>query len=93
MGKLALFMKFLDLFLHILDIYSDIEVTITLFLNCDPGLFVGQAIAIFVLSYITTVLALRFAVHRKETWKDAILYPYHAIRITSKEIIIISMSE
>ena len=91
MGKLELLMKFLDLFLHILDIYSDIEVTVTLFLNCDPLIY-KFSLAIFALSYITTVLALRFVTHRKESWKDALLYPYHTVRIILRKIIIIILS-
>ena len=91
MGKLELLMKFLDLFLHILDIYSDIEVTVTLFLNCSPLIY-KFSLAIFALSYITTVLALRFVTHRKESWKDALLYPYHTVRIILRKIIIIILS-
>ena len=92
MGKLELLMKFLDLFLHALDIYSDIEVTVTLFVHCQ-SIFYIFSLSVFAFSYITTVLALRFVTHRKETWNDAILYPYHTIRITSKKIITIILSE
>ena len=91
MGKLELFMKFLDLFLHVLDIFSDIKITVTLFQNCDPFLYMFSLV-IFTLSYITTVVALKFVTHKKENWKDAILYPYHTVRIIFRKIIIIILS-
>ena len=87
-----LLMKFLDIFLYILDIYTDIEVTVTHFRIC--GLLMGYfSLGIFILSYITTVLALRFVTHKKESWRDALLYPYHTIRIILRKILIVVLSK
>jgi len=75
----ALF-KLLDLILYIGDIYSDVAFTVLLYSNCHYSYF-AISIGIFVLSYVTTVLYLRFIVHYRESWVRAFLYPVYTIAI------------
>ena len=83
--KLTIFFKFLDLAFHVADIYSDIATTALYYQACQMTFFY-LSLAIFFTSYLTTVIGLRYFVHHKSTWTEAIGYPLKTMNILMKKI-------
>ena len=92
MGKFVILMKLFELALHIFDIYSDVALTILYYQNCNYG-YAIYSMVLMVLSYISTVIALRFVVHQNETLYQAVIYPYKAMRIVSKKAFVNLLSK
>ena len=92
MSKFVILMKFFELFLHIFDIYSDVALTILYFQKCNY-LYAIVSLSIMVLSYVSTVIALRFVVHHNETLYQAVIYPYKTMRIVSKKALVNLLSK
>ena len=92
MGKVVILMKLFELALPIFDIYSDVALTILYFQNCNDY-FTYVSLSIIVLSYVTTVIALRFVVHHNETLFQAVIYPYKTMKIVSKKAFVNLLSK
>ena len=84
--KLIIFFKFLDLAFHVADIYSDIATTALYYQACQMTFFY-LSLAIFVTSYLTTVIGLKYFTYYKSTWTEAIGYPLKAMKILMKKFI------
>ena len=84
MGKLVILMKLFELALHVFDIYSDVALTILYYQSCNY-VYTIMSLSVIVLSYISTVIALRFVVHHTETLFQAVIYPYKTMRIVTKK--------
>ena len=75
--------KLIDLLLYVSDIYSDIAFTILLYNNCHYNYFQGSLL-IFAISYITTVIHLKYFVNCRTNWTKAtkaIFYPFFTILV------------
>ena len=92
MGKLVILMKVFELGLHLFDIYSDVALTILYYQNCNLY-YAINSLLIMVLSYISTLIALRFGVHNNETLYQAVIYPYKTMRIVSKKAFVNLLSK
>ena len=92
MVKLLILMKLLEFVLHIFDIYSDVALTILYYQNCN---YIGTilSLSIMVLSYVTTVIALRYVVYQNETLYQAVIYPYKTMRIVLKKAFVNLLSK
>ena len=72
--------KLIDIGLYSADIYSDAEFTKVLWQNCHY-IYFGISIGTICLSYLTTVLYLKKAMHQPVNWIKAIFYPIFIIKI------------
>ena len=92
MGKLVILMKLFELALHFFDIYTDVALTILYFQKCQ---YVNSIVSLsyIVLSYIITVIALRFVVYHNDTLFQAAIYPYKTMRIVSKKAFVNLLSK
>ena len=92
MGKLVILMKLFELLLHIFDIYSDVALIMLYFQNCNY-IYAIMSLSVIVLSYVSTVLALRFVVHHNVTLYQAVIYPYKTMTIVSKKALVNLLSK
>ena len=87
MDILRIALKFFDVGLYVADIYSDIATT-ALYYNTCQDTFFYIAIGIFISSYLTTVVMLRYLTHYKRKWKIALFFPVFALKILIQKIVV-----
>ena len=87
MDKLRIALKVVDVGLYVADIYSDFATTALYYNTCQDTLFY-ISIGIFISSYMTTVVGVRYFEYYQQNWKVALFYPVYAVKILIQRTVV-----